>query len=94
MNLGNKISICAGAGVLFATVGAIGSVYLISDGNRVNELRALMSSTMQQAETVTANMVELHERGAFNTTALAKSLTAVRSGVHVSDSVAAGPCSA
>ncbi|MGA2740970.1 MAG: methyl-accepting chemotaxis protein [Bryobacteraceae bacterium] len=87
MNLANKMTICAGAGVLLATGSAIGSVYLISHGNRVNELRGLMSSTIQQAETVMANMVELHERGAFNTAALAKSLTAVQSGDYRSSAL-------
>lgn len=80
MKLANKITICASAGVVAATAGAIASVYLISHSNRVNELRALMSSTIQQAETVTANMDELHGRGAFNTGVLARSLAGVQGG--------------
>ncbi len=80
MNLAQKITLCASAGVVLATAGAISTVYLISHGNRVNELRSLMSSTIQQAETVAANMDELHGKGAFNTIALARSLAGVQSG--------------
>jgi hypothetical protein len=80
VNLAHKITICASAGVVLATAGAITSVYLISHGNRVNELRSLMSSTIQQAETVTANMDELHSKGAFNTGVLARSLATVQAG--------------
>ena len=80
MNLANKITICASAGVVLATAGAIISVYLISHSNRVNELRSLMSSTIQQAETVTANMDGLHAKGAFNTGALARSLAGLSAG--------------
>jgi len=78
MNLASKITICASGGVVLATAGAIASVYLISHSNRVNELRSLMSSTIQQAETVSADMDELHNQGAFNTAALARSLAAVQ----------------
>ena len=74
MNLANKITLCASGGVVLATVGAIVNVYLISHGNRVNELRSLMSSTIQQAETVTADMDELHTQSAFNTSVLMSSL--------------------
>ena len=70
MNLANKITLCAGGGVVLTTAGAIATVYLISHANRVNELRSLMSSTVQQAETVTADMNQLHNGGAFNTAAL------------------------
>ena len=80
MNLANKITLCASGGVVLATAGAIASVYLISHGNRVNELRSLMSSTIQQAETVTANMDDLHGKGAFNTGVLAHSLTTIQGG--------------
>jgi len=84
LHLARKITICASAGVVLATAGAITSVYLISHRNRVNELRSLMSSTIQQAETVTANMNELHANGAFNTEGLARSLAA--SGTNYRDS--------
>jgi hypothetical protein len=47
MRLGTKITLCATGGVVLATVGAIGTVYAISHGNRVNELRVLISSTIQ-----------------------------------------------
>ena len=66
MNLGTKITLCAGGGVVLATAGAIITVYSISHQNRVNELKSLMSSTIQQAETVAATMDDLHQRGAFN----------------------------
>jgi len=66
MNLGTKITVCAAGGVVLATAGAILTVYSISHENRVNELRSLMSSTIQQAETVAATMDDLHQRGAFN----------------------------
>lgn len=74
MKLGTKITLCAAGGVVLATLGAIGTVYAISHGNRVNELRLLMSSTIQQAETVTENMDVLHQDGAFDSVALGKSL--------------------
>lgn len=80
MNLANKITAFASAGVVLATAGAIASVYMISHSNRVNELRLLMSSTIQQAETVTANMDELHSRGAFDTGAVARNAGAARQG--------------
>ncbi len=66
MKLGTKITLCAGAGVVLATAGAILTVYSISHENRVNELKALMSSTLQQAETMAATMDDLNLRGAFN----------------------------
>ncbi|HLK20418.1 MAG TPA: methyl-accepting chemotaxis protein [Bryobacteraceae bacterium] len=65
MKLGQKVIVCAGTGVLLATAGAIATVYSISHQNRVNELRTLMSSTIQQAETVMANVDEYHVGGAF-----------------------------
>jgi methyl-accepting chemotaxis protein len=71
MRLGTKITLCASGGVVLATVGAILTVYSISHENRVNELKSLMSSTIQQAETVAATMDDLHQRGAFNAAALA-----------------------
>lgn len=74
MKIGTKITLCAAGGVVLATLSAIGTVYAISHSNRVNELRALMSSTIQQAETVTANMDGLHLSGAFDTGALAASI--------------------
>jgi methyl-accepting chemotaxis protein len=74
MKLGTKITLCAAGGVVLATLGAIGTVYAISHSNRVNELRVLMSSTIQQAETVTADMEALHEGGAFDVAALARTL--------------------
>ncbi len=74
MKLATKITLCATAGVVLATLGAIGTVYSISHSNRVNELRVLMSSTIQQAETVTEDMESLHEGGAFDVAALAKTL--------------------
>jgi methyl-accepting chemotaxis protein len=74
MKIAAKITVCAAGGVVLATCAAIGTVYSISHGNRVNELRDLMSSTIQQAETVTENMEALHQRGAFNLPALAESL--------------------
>jgi methyl-accepting chemotaxis protein len=80
VNLANKITICASGGVVLATAGAIVSVYLISHNNRVNELRALMSSTLQQAETVSANMDQLHSEGAFNTGSLMTNLNGMAGG--------------
>jgi methyl-accepting chemotaxis protein len=74
MKLGTKTTLCAAGGVVLATLGAIGTVYAISHTNRVNELRSLMSSTIQQAETVTENMNALHQGSAFDTASLAKSL--------------------
>ncbi len=65
MTLGTKITLCGGGGVVLATLGAIVTVYSISHVNRVNELKSLMSSTIQQAETVAGTLDDLHERGAF-----------------------------
>lgn len=65
MKLGQKVILCAGAGVLLATAGAIATVYSISHENRVHELKTLMSSTIQQAETVMSNVDEYHVGGAF-----------------------------
>lgn len=84
MNLANKITICASGGVVLATAGAIASVYLISHGNRVNELHSLMSSTIQQAETVTANMNRLHRDSAFNNAAIARDLASYKGGAYQS----------
>jgi methyl-accepting chemotaxis protein len=58
---------------MLATAGAIATVYSISHENRVNELKTLMSSTIQQAETVMNNVDELHALGAFDTAKLAHS---------------------
>lgn len=74
MKLATKITVCAAAGVVLTTLGAVGTVYAISHSNRVNELRVLMSSTIQQAQTVVENMEALHRDGAFDTAALAKGL--------------------
>lgn len=71
MNIGTKITVCAAGGVVLATLGAVTTVYVISRANRVNELRVLMSSTIQQAQGVTESMDALHESGAFDTGALA-----------------------
>jgi hypothetical protein len=72
MKLDQKVILCAGAGVLLATAGAIVTVYSISHENRVNELKTLMSSTIQQAETVMTNVDEYHVGGAFDTAKFAK----------------------
>ncbi|MFN7998665.1 MAG: methyl-accepting chemotaxis protein [Bryobacteraceae bacterium] len=82
MNLGNKIVLFASSGVVLATAGAIASVYMISHENRVNELKTLMSSTIQQAETVTSNMDKLHIQGAFNTEKLNADLHSQRVGTY------------
>lgn len=74
MKLSEKITLCAASGVVLATVAAIGTVYSISRANRVNELRALMSSLIQQAETVTENVDSLHQSGAFSLETLRKSI--------------------
>ncbi len=74
MKLATKITVFAGGGVVLATLGAIGTVYSISHTNRINELRVLMSSTLQQAETVTENVDALHQHGAFDLKVLAGSL--------------------
>jgi methyl-accepting chemotaxis protein len=66
MKLGNKVILCAASGVLLATVGAIATVYSICRENRVNEIKGLMGSTLQQAETVMANVDELHALKAFD----------------------------
>ena len=66
MKLSGKTTICAAAGVVLATLAAILTVYSISHANRVNELHSLMSSLIQQAETVTGNVDRLHESGAFD----------------------------
>lgn len=74
VKLATKITLSASCGVVLSTLGAIGTVYAISHGNRVDELRALMSSTLQQAETVTENIDALHQAGAFDLAALRNSV--------------------
>lgn len=74
MKLGTKITFCAAGGVILATLGAVGTVYAISHGNRVNELHVLMSSIIQQAETVVENVDALHQGGAFDLAGLSKSM--------------------
>ncbi len=74
MKLSGQITACAAGGVVLATIAAIGTVYSISRTNRVNELRELMSSSIQQAETVTENVDSLHQSGAFNLEALRKGI--------------------
>jgi methyl-accepting chemotaxis protein len=74
VKLSGKTTLCAAAGVVLATVAAIGTVYFISHANRVNELKSLMSSMIQQAEAVTVSMDSLHQNGAFNHDLLAKSI--------------------
>src|ERR1700744_2697165 len=74
MKLGTKIMVCAAAGVLLATGGAIATVYAISHTNRVNEFHVLLSSIEQQAEAVMANVDALHREGAFDALALARSV--------------------
>ena len=71
MKLATKITFCAAGGVVLATLGAVGTVYAISHGNRVHELHVLMSSIIQQSETVMENVDALHQGGAFDTAALA-----------------------
>lgn len=72
MNLSGKTTVCAAAGVVLATLAAITTVYSISHANRVNELRSLMSSLIQQSETVTENVDALHQSGAFSLDRLRK----------------------
>jgi methyl-accepting chemotaxis protein len=70
MKLSSKIILCGTGGVLVSTLVSIAAVSRISKANRVDELRQLMSSTLRQAETVTANVDELGAAGALNTTLL------------------------
>jgi methyl-accepting chemotaxis protein len=81
VKLGTKVILCAAAGVVLATLAAIVTVYSISHENRVNELKVLMSSTIQQAETVMANMDELQTRGAFATRKMEGSSADIRDSV-------------
>jgi hypothetical protein len=72
MKLGNKVILCAASGVLLAIAGAVATLYSICRQNRVNEIKGLMGSTLQQAATVMANVDELHTLGAFDTGKLAQ----------------------
>jgi hypothetical protein len=74
MQIGTKVIVCAAGGVVLSTLGAVLTVYSISHANRVNELKGLMSAAIQQAETVMANVDQLHQRGAFNVERLSSSL--------------------
>lgn len=65
MKLVTRITALAGGAVVFATAASIACVGWIAHGNRVNELRGLMSAAIQQAETVTENMDYLHRAGSF-----------------------------
>lgn len=62
---------------MLATLAAIATVYSISHANRVNEMRGLMSSMIQQAETVIQNMDALHQSSVFNMETLKKSISDV-----------------
>jgi hypothetical protein len=70
MKLGNKVILCAAAGVLLATTGAIATLYSICHQNQVDERKGLMRSTLEQAATVMTNVDELHNMGAFDTAKL------------------------
>jgi CHASE1-domain containing sensor protein len=62
MQIGTKVIVCAAGGVVLSTLGAVLTVYSISHANRVNELKGLMSAAIQQAETVMADVDQLHQR--------------------------------
>lgn len=72
MNVGKKIMLGAAVAVFLTILGAIGTEYTISRGNRVNELRKLMSGTVKQSETVRNNLDIMHSAKAFDLAALIK----------------------
>jgi methyl-accepting chemotaxis protein len=70
MNLGQKILTGVAVAVVSTTVAAILTVYLIARNNRVNEIRASMSTVLVQADTVRSNMEFLHKSNAIDLTKL------------------------
>ena len=70
MNLGKKILLGVAVAVVATTLAAIITVYVISRGNRLNELKASMATVLLQADTVRANMEFLHKNNAIDLTKL------------------------
>ncbi len=70
MNLGKKILLAVAVVVIATTLSAIITVYVISRGNRLNELKASMATVLLQAETVRNNMEFLHKNNAIDLTKL------------------------
>lgn len=72
MKLGNKITLAAAVAVLATTIAAVITVYVIAQRNRVQELKALMQSTLDQAERMRDKMEVLHGSQAIDMKALSQ----------------------
>lgn len=70
MKLEVKIMLAASGAVLLSTAFGIGTVYHLSKGNRIAELRGKMSSIIAQSEQMAANMDDMHRSHVFDTPAL------------------------
>jgi len=70
MNIGKKILLGVTLAVVATTLASILTVYLIARSNRVNEIRAAMTTVLVQADTVRGNMEFLHKSNAIDLTKL------------------------
>ncbi len=85
MKLGTKLLGAAAAAVLLTTVGGIVTVYLLSSRNRVVELRELMSSIVEQSESVAGSMDYMYKNDAFDQDGLMRKAKAAAGGRPLSE---------
>lgn len=72
MKLGSKIAIAAATAVLITTIGSEIAVYYVAKGNRINEIRSLMDSTLIQAEKVRSQFENIHKNKGIDMATLAQ----------------------
>jgi methyl-accepting chemotaxis protein len=85
MQLSTKILCAAGGAVVLSTIGAILVVFLILKEKHITETQRDMSLTIQQAETVRANVDALHSGKAFDLDALVEQAKKQHPGQHIGD---------
>ncbi len=73
MTLGTKLMFAAAAAVIVTVAGALTTVHLISQKNRIESIHHEMSNILQQADVVMANMDEMHKLRVFDNTGLVES---------------------
>jgi len=66
MKLSTKIIVAASVAVLATGIGATTTVYILSQQNRIDAVRAEMSTVLRQAETVAENMDQMHRNKSFD----------------------------
>jgi methyl-accepting chemotaxis protein len=72
MKLGTKIAIAAASAVLLTTVGSEIAVYFVAKGNRINEIRDVMATTLTQAEKVRSQFENIHKNKGIDMPTLAQ----------------------